>query len=372
MSRLDELITELCPDGVEYRKLKDVTEMQRGTSLTKKNATEGIYPVISGGTEPAFYCDSYNRENETITVAGSGVGAGYVQYWNEPIFVCDAFSIKGKEGNLTKYIYYCLSNMQDKIFATKTGGGIPHVYISSIENFVIPLPPLPVQQEIVRILDNFTELTAELTSRRKQYEYYEYKMLFDNNYKQVKLQEVCVVNQGLQIPISKRFKEPGANRYLYITVQFLKNNDDEQYYIENPDKSVICEKDDILVTRTGSTGVIITGVEGCFHNNFFKVNCNESVNKRYMYFLLKSRYMYQKMLAAASGGTVPDLPHKKFYNLEMPLPTLTEQKKIVDVLEKFEALCNDISTGIPAEIEARQKQYEYYRDKLLSFKEVTA
>jgi len=82
--------------------------------------------------------------------------------------------------------------------------------------------------------------------------------------------------------------------------------------------------------------------------------------------------MYQKMLAAASGGTVPDLPHKKFYNLEMPLPTLTEQKKIVDVLEKFEALCNDISTGIPAEIEARQKQYEYYRDKLLSFKEVTA
>ena len=197
-------------------------------------------------------------------------------------------------------------------------------------------------------------------------------MLFDNNYKQVKLQEVCVVNQGLQIPISKRFKEPGANRYLYITVQFLKNNDDEQYYIENPDKSVICEKDDILVTRTGSTGVIITGVEGCFHNNFFKVNCNESVNKRYMYFLLKSRYMYQKMLAAASGGTVPDLPHKKFYNLEMPLPTLTEQKKIVDVLEKFEALCNDISTGIPAEIEARQKQYEYYRDKLLSFKEVTA
>lgn len=142
MSKLDELITELCPDGVEYRQLIDVTEMQRGTSLTKKNATEGIYPVISGGTEPAFYCDSYNRENETITVAGSGVGAGYVQYWNEPIFVCDAFSIKGKEGNLAKYIYYCLSNMQDKTFAIKTGGGIPHVYISSIENFVIPLPPL--------------------------------------------------------------------------------------------------------------------------------------------------------------------------------------------------------------------------------------
>ena len=106
MSELQELIQKLCPDGVEYKKLgdKQVSIMQRGTSLTKNNSTEGAYPVISGGRVPAFYCDKFNREGETITVAGSGVGAGYVQYWNEPIFVCDAFSIKGCKLNLT--IFY--------------------------------------------------------------------------------------------------------------------------------------------------------------------------------------------------------------------------------------------------------------------------
>ena len=155
--------------------------MQRGTSLTKKNSNEGVYPVISGGREPAFYCDTYNREGETITVAGSGAGAGYLQFWNEPIFVCDAFSIKGTSLLDNKYLYYCLTNMQEAIYATKKGGGVPHVHISSIEDFEIPVPPLEVQRKIVEVLDNFSELTAELTAeleaRKKQYEYYRDNLL---------------------------------------------------------------------------------------------------------------------------------------------------------------------------------------------------
>ena len=187
MSKLQKLIQELCPNGVEYRKLGDdlVTIMQRGTSLTKKDAIEGIYPVISGGKEPAFYCNQYNREGETITVAGSGAGAGYVQYWNEPIFVCDAFSVKAAKGVSTKYLYYCLNNLQDKIYSTKKGGGVPHVHISSIDKFEIPLPPLPVQEEIVKILDRFAvyaaELQAELQARQQQYEYYRNKLLDFSN-----------------------------------------------------------------------------------------------------------------------------------------------------------------------------------------------
>lgn len=90
---LEQLINELCPEGVEYIRLKECTEMKRGTSATKKTLSEGQIPVISGGKEPAFYCDTANRYGETITIAGSGAGAGYVQYWNEPIFVNDAFSI---------------------------------------------------------------------------------------------------------------------------------------------------------------------------------------------------------------------------------------------------------------------------------------
>lgn len=177
MSKIAQLIEKYCPDGVEYKAFGEISTMQRGTSLTKKNAVDGIYPVISGGREPAFYCDSFNRNDETITVAGSGAGAGYVQYWNGPIFVCDAFSVKGKQGVVTKYLYYCLTNLQDQIYATKKGGGVPHVHISSIEKFSIPVPPLPVQEEIVRILDSFTSLEAELEARRKQYEYYRDKLL---------------------------------------------------------------------------------------------------------------------------------------------------------------------------------------------------
>lgn len=171
MSKIYELIAQLCPDGVSFKRLNEISEMKRGTSITKKDIVEGDIPVISGGRMPAYYCNSYNRDGETITVAGSGAGAGYVQYWNQPIFVCDAFSVKGKEYVITKYLYYCLSNMQEYIYSTKKGGGVPHVHISNIENVMLPVPPLKVQREIVHILDSFTlltaELTAELTVRKK-------------------------------------------------------------------------------------------------------------------------------------------------------------------------------------------------------------
>lgn len=181
MSKLQELIRELCPDGVEYKKLGEVSNMQRGTVITKKDIIEGDIPVIAGGQKPAYYCNRANRTGETITVAGSGAYAGYVAYWNSPIFVSDAFSIKGTELCKTKYLYYLLLNMQEKIYSTKKGAGVPHVHIKNIDKFEIPIPPLEVQEEIVRILDHFTnlaaELQAELQARKEQYEYYRNKLL---------------------------------------------------------------------------------------------------------------------------------------------------------------------------------------------------
>ena len=181
----DNLLSFEGRTDVEWKKLGDVCLMERGTSATKGTMQSGEIPVISGGRQPAFYCNQSNRTGETITVAGSGAGAGYVQYWNEPIFVCDAFSIKGNDGLMTKYIYYYLTSNQERIYATKKGGGVPHVHISSIDKFEIPVPPLPVQEEIVRILDRFDTLTtditaglpAEIEARRKQYEYYRDQLL---------------------------------------------------------------------------------------------------------------------------------------------------------------------------------------------------
>lgn len=157
-------------------------------------------------------------------------------------------------------------------------------------------------------------------------------------YDMVKLKELCTVNQGLQIPISKRFKEPGENRFFYITVQFLKESG-ENYYIENPPKSVTCTKDEILVVRTGNTGQVITGVAGCFHNNFFKVTPNERVFPRYLYYALNNKKMHDAMLNAASGTTIPDLKHSSFYDLEIPLPSISIQKKISTILDN---ICNKL------------------------------
>ena len=163
MSELNNLIRRFCLSGVKYVPLRDAAEMKRGTMITQKDIATGNIPVVAGGQKPAYYCNTANREGDIITVAGSGAYAGYISYWPCPIFVSDAFSIKAKENSLSKYLYYAMQSLQERVYATKKGGGVPHVHISSVENLKIPLPPLPVQQEIVRILDSFTELTAELT-----------------------------------------------------------------------------------------------------------------------------------------------------------------------------------------------------------------
>ena len=157
-------------------------------------------------------------------------------------------------------------------------------------------------------------------------------------YNMVKLKELCIVNQGLQIPISKRYREPGENRYFYITVQFLKESG-ENYYIETPPKNVTCTESEILVVRTGNTGQVITGVAGCFHNNFFKVTPNEKIYPKYLYYALNNKKMHDAMLNAASGTTIPDLKHSSFYNLEIPLPNIKVQKKIAKILDN---ICNKL------------------------------
>lgn len=171
---------------VEWKKLGEVAEIKRGTSVTKKTVREGQYPVISGGQKPAYYIDSFNREGETITVAGSGAYAGFLMYWTEPIFVGDAFSIQVKsDGVCLRYLFHFLLSIQRQIYGLKSGGGVPHVYPKDVARILIPIPPLSVQEEIVRILDKFTELEAELKAeleaeleaRKQQYEYYRNSLL---------------------------------------------------------------------------------------------------------------------------------------------------------------------------------------------------
>ncbi|WQV03271.1 restriction endonuclease subunit S [Helicobacter pylori] len=184
--RLKALLQTLAPDGVGFRKLGEVCDFQKGKSITKKAVTFGKVPVISGGRQPAYYHNEANRSGETIAVSSSGVYAGYVSYWDIPVFLADSFSVSPKQKTLTpKYLFYYLTTQQDAIYATKSTGGIPHVYSKDLQNFLIPIPPLEIQQEIVKILDQFSALTtdlqagipAEIKARKKQYEYYREKLL---------------------------------------------------------------------------------------------------------------------------------------------------------------------------------------------------
>ena len=366
MSKLQKLIQELCPYGVEYKPLgdKDVSIMQRGTSLTKKDSIEGIYPVISGGKVPAFYCNQFNREGETITVAGSGAGAGYVQYWNEPIFVCDAFSIKGIGDVYTKYLYYCLTNLQEKIYATKKGGGVPHVHIASIENFLVPIPPLQVQKEIVHILDDFTnlaaELQAELQARKDQYEYYRNKLLtFDKptgggrkrpNVIWMKMSEVCEIKSG-----KNKSKSSIGTFPVYGSTGIIAFSDNYAY-----------SETQILVARVGANAGYIhiaTGKHDVSDNTLI-INPQQWISLKFMFHILINLNLNR----FTKGGGQPLITASDIKKLSIPIPPLSEQQRIASILDKFETLVNDLSQGLPAEIAAVQEQYEYYRNKLLTFK----
>ena len=389
MSKLRELIDKYCPNGVEYKPLgdKDVSIMQRGTSLTKKDSTEGIYPVISGGKTPAFYCDLSNRNGETITVAGSGAGAGYVQYWNEPIFVCDAFSIKGVGDVSTKYLYYCLVNMQEKIYATKKGGGVPHVHISSIDKFLIPIPPPPVQEEIVKILDRFAEyaaeLQAELQARQEQYEYYRNKLLTFNEIGGIqgviwmKMSEIGTFIRG------KRFVRTDivndgvpcihyGDMYTYYGLYATKSKG--MLRNELAPKMRYAQKNDVVIVAAGENkedigiGMAWLGDEpAAVHDACFIFKSD--LYPQYVSQYLRTKCYHKQIVKHVSEGKICSISAKGLGNAIIPIPPYEEQVRIATLLNKFDALVSDLVQGLPAEIAAVQEQYEYYRDKLLSFPE---
>jgi type I restriction enzyme S subunit len=149
-------------------------------------------------------------------------------------------------------------------------------------------------------------------------------------WEQRKFEDIFNVSQGLQIPISERCLESGYNRFFYITNEFLKENCETTYYIENPSANVICDEEDILMTRTGNTGIVVTDVAGCFHNNFFKIQYDKKTfYKRYLVYLLSSPNLQKRILKSAGSSTIPDLSHKAFYKIQAMFPvSINEQEKI--------------------------------------------
>ena len=386
-------IARLLQDAeVVWKPLGEVAELKRGTTITKKTSNEGIYPVISGGQQPAYYIDQFNRDGETITVAGSGAYAGFVMYWNEPIFVGDAFSVKADEKQvLPRFIYHFLLSIQEKIHDLKSGGGVPHVYAKDVARFVIPLPPLSVQQEIVRILDKFTqleaELEAELDCRKRQYEYYRNKLL---TFSEIgggteivwkTLGEVGVFYGGLTGKNKSDFENGNAS---YITYKNIFDNIEinfdrlEKVKISPTEKQNKVKHGDILFTgssetaeEAGMSSVITTTIEEDIYLNSFSfgIRFNKDIKllPTFSKHLFRSHSVRIAISKTASGVTRFNISKERLKKIYIPIPPLEEQQRIATILDKFDTLVNSISEGLPKEIALRRKQYEYYRERLLSF-----
>lgn len=162
---------------------------------------------------------------------------------------------------------------------------------------------------------------------------------FDGEWEEYRFNDITKLSQGLQIPIDERYLQPSDDTYFYITNEFLKPGSKKHYYIKNPNKSVIANKDDILMTRTGNTGKVLTDVEGAFHNNFFKIAYdNSSISKYYLFYLLNSGVVQNKILRLAGSSTILDLNHKDFYSIASSFPSLKEQGKIGKIFKSLDSL----------------------------------
>lgn len=364
---------------VKWMKLGEVCTFKRGRTITAKDAVEGSVPVIAGGQTPSYYHNEGNRTGESITIAGSGAYAGFVAYWNQPIYVSDAFTVDPSERILHKYVFHWLKMNQQRVFEAQKGAGVPHVHGKDIAGFEIPVPSLAEQTRIVGILDTFTDsienLKQLIAERRKQYEHYRDQLLDNGKYEKKQIGDLFVFKNGLNK--EKHFFGQGNPIVNYtdvyhnnrITIDLLKgrvtldNNEIERYRVQ---------RGDVFFTRTSETqeeigyaAVLLDNIENCTFSGFL-------LRARPITDLLLPEYcshcfsthQIRKQIVKSSTYTTRALTNgTSLSKICIPVPTLQEQSHFVSILNTFEASI----ANLEALLKEREKQYEYYRNKLLTF-----
>lgn len=371
MSNLEELIERLCPDGVEYKYLADVVTIKRGVRLIKKELKDNAkYPVYQNSLIPLGYYDDYNCEANKTMIITAGA-AGDIVYSNTKFWAADdCFYFICNRYIDDKFLYYVLMSQQRGIYSKVRKASIPRLPRIVIEKIKLPVPPLEVQREIVRILDNFAiatteiqqKLQEELAARQKQYEYYKVNLLLENNQSpNVTLNDIAINRDSQRKPVTSSKRESGNIPYYGASgiVDYVKD------YIFDGDYLLVSEDGANLLARNTPIAFSIQG-KTWVNNHAHILEFDNYYTRRYVEFYLNSI----DLTPYISGGAQPKLNQKNLNSIKIPLPVLQEQQRIVGILDRFDTLCNDISSGLPAEIEMRQKQYEYYRDKLLTFKEL--
>ncbi len=419
MNRVEELIQQLCPNGVEWKKLGEIGTFYSGLSgKTKKDFEKGnakyvtysnIFNNVAVNLKIDDVVNVLPNEKQNIIAYGDiiftgssetpdecGMSSVVTEIINEPIYLnsfCFGFRLNNLslfEPSFAKFLFRS-NHLRNSI--KKTANGVTRYNISKqlFSQIEIPIPPLPIQQEIVRILDTFTELTAnlqtELDARKKQYAYYRDCLL---NFEGVdgvewkKLGEIGLFYGGLSGKTKKDFEEGNAK---YVTYSNIFNNIavnlnmNDVVNILPGEKQNVIAYGDVIFTGSSETpdecgmSSVVTEIinEPIYLNSFcfgFRLNNLSLYEPGFLKFLFRSNNIRNEIKKTANGVTRYNISKKLFSQIEIPIPPLPEQRRIVAILDKFETLVNDLSVGLPAELEARRKQYEYYRDKLLTFDRV--
>ena len=378
MSKVVELLELYNPNGVFQSDLREVSSIIRGKRVTKRDVKEsGDYPVISGGESPMGYYDTFNRDANTITIAQYGA-AGYVDFQKNKFWANDVcYSILPFESVNNKYLYYTLKSKQNYIYSIRNTDAVPFsLPINTLYSIQIPLPHIKVQEEIVKILDSFTNLidalNEELSLRQKQFEYYREKLLtFDHKSILKPINEIGTLFRGNGLQ-KKDFVDEGVGcihyGQIYTKLGFSLSKPLTYVTKETAKPLTKVRKGDLVIACTSENiedvcksvvwegeEEIVTGGHACVlrHNE----------NPRYIGYFFQTHQFFMQKKQYAYGAKVIDIKTEKLGEILIPIPPLAIQQSIVEKLDAFES----IISSLKEEIALRQKQYEYYREKLLTF-----
>lgn len=373
MDNINELIKKLCPDGVEYHELKNsnLFKFYYGKGNKIPEDIGGKYDVY-GANGVVSHINEYNCED--VSIIGHIGAVGMVNRCKGKCFVTyngTIAEVVDKSKVDSQYLYYVLTTLN---LPSYKKGSQPFLSVSDFEKIRIPLPPLDIQIEIARILDGFTllltELSSELRAREKQYDFYKEKLLTisktDETIEWVTLGSYCKRLKGTAITAGKMKEIENVNGNVKIFAGGKTVIDTDESNIPAED---IIRVPNIIVQSRGVIDFIYYDKPCSFKREMWSYTLDNEITLKYIYYYLKKNVEYFRQ-RGSQMGSMPQISLDVTEKYKIPLPSLKEQEKIVNILNKFDKLCNDTSDGIPAEIEKRQKQYEYYRDKLLSFKEV--
>lgn len=392
MTKIEEMIADLCPNGVTWKELGDreVAKLSRGKVMSKQFLEEnkGVFPVYSSQTANSGEIgkiSTFDFDGEYITWTTDGANAGTVFYRKGKFSITNVCGLVDIQNDklLTKFVYYYLTITTKKYVSS--GMGNPKLMSNVMAKIKVPIPPLKIQEEIVQILDKFTEyvteltaeLTAELTDRQKQYSFYRDKLLsFEDEVYQVEWKTLGKVGLPTE---NISWKSQGEQCFSYIDLSSVDRDSKKitetteiTKYTAPSRAQKIVKENDIIFGTTRPTLRRYTKIPLEFDNQicstgFYVFRASDEVLPNYIYHIFGSNAFNNFVEENQSGASYPAISNSLVEQYKLPVPSKDIQSRIVQVLDNFDTVCNDLKIGLPKEIELRQKQYEYFRDKLLTF-----